>query len=62
LSEWDVAAGVAVFVDSSAFLGQVVAPVGVEVAVRPNSAELQDGLRSFGAPARAPVMSILFSS
>jgi hypothetical protein len=38
-------------VDASVFLGEVEAPVGVEVAIGPQGAQLEDGLGALQAPA-----------
>jgi len=56
----DRAGGVAFQVDAAVFLGQVVAPIFVEVAVADNGAELEDGFGAGKAPAGASDVKAVF--
>src|SRR2546423_1917054 len=57
---WDGVVGVASFVDALVFLIDVVGPVGVEVAVRGQGTEFEDGLGAVQAPAGAGDVEAVF--
>ncbi len=57
---WDEVVGVARFVDSCAFLCEVVAPVVGEVAVAVEGSEFEDGFGAVQAPARAGEVHAVF--
>ena len=57
---WDDSVEVAGFVEASAFLFEVVAPVGVEVAVGDHRTEFEDGFGSGQAPSGAGDVHAVF--